>query len=754
MEMLELSAANQTAVNTNGTFGHVSAQQSQQAVQQHIPVGQMNLGPAHIYRNHHQQQQQQQHNLRYVSFNQKVSQHRELPVDVPDSFVGIAKQSPRYPPPKSHRQASPINNLTTFNHAPTNLPFNQNNPTNCAQPQQQVAPPIVQNTAANIITHNSSLRSSIKLKQLEKSRGGHGQYPVGQMRPAVNQAFELNEDDGVSSTNQMSNNNQANISQQPLKSRQSTPDLSSIYNRLQLNLNGDLSEATGGSKLVKLISIYNTIVETHSKQFRIPNLTSTTTKRVNSQGIQEPVTYKVSDLLQSVIYSLRSEAMTSDAVELLEILCKHEIDGVCSAFDRIAQSFEYAKPSQPVHAAQSTTNGIQQAQPQYQQKQQQMNPYQPHQIDDYDYANDQVQMDIENNLLQNQPLTTIDLGESTCTKQVRIEKNANQPLGATIKNEDGGVVIGRIVCGGAAYNSRLLSEGDEIIEVNGIEMRGKNINEVISILEGMNGLLTFTIISRGYKPYIQRPPNEKILVRAFFKYDGGNDRYIPCKELGLTFERGEILAIIDQSDPKWWQAHRESDSEYGLAGLIPSINFLKEREKESTNEDFADACLRREKKNLVSLLFNCPKGNSPRRRKKLANIPFGPEEIPYYEEVCTYYPSKQRKRPIILVGPKMIGQREIVSKLLQDPTRFASAISHTSKPMEPHERDGVDFHFVSRAQFERDIKAGKFIECGQYQNQYYGTSLEAMLEVVKSKKVSTFERTTILLDFRYIYHVN
>jgi len=739
MELVELHNANQNPVNGNGNFSINSHQQiiNNQAPHGHQSMGgQMNVASSHLFRNHHQQQQ----GLRYAN-DPKVSKHRELPVDVPDSFVGVAKQSPRYPPPKPNRQISPsmlANNLTTFNHAPSSImPYNTSTTNNT--PQHPVVPPIAQTTTANIINHNSSLRSSIKLKQLEKSRGNqHGSYPLGHMQPAVNQAFELNEDDTVPSSTDQTNNHR--MTKQVLKVKQSMPDLCSIYNRLQRNLNGEFADVSGDAKLIKLLSIYNTIVQTHSKSFRIPTLTSRHAN-INAQGAQGPITYKVSDLLQSVIFLLHNEAeMTNDVAELLSILCKHEMDGVCSAFDRIAQSFEFAKssrPSSPEAAEMVHDHGAPQS-PMYIHDQDAQNMQAQH-MKDYDYTQDQVQMDIENNLYQNSlhPLTDIDLSDGTCTKTVRIEKTSNQALGATIKNDvDGSVVIGRIVCGGAAHRSGLLHEGDEILEVNGVEMRGKNVNEVVNILEDMEETLTFTIVARNYNKQTQRNLQEKIFVRAFFKYDGENDDFIPCKELGLSFEKGEILAIIDQTDPKWWQAHREGDSEWRLAGLIPSIDFLKQREKDSNHEDIGTDYFKHEKKTLVSMLFNCPKGSSPRRRKKHPHIPLGPEEIPYYEEVCLYYPIKYRKRPIILVGPKMIGQRDIVAKLLQDSNRFASAISHTSKPMQAHERNGVDFHFVSRAQFEADMAAGKFIECGQYQNQYYGTSLEAMKEVVRSKKVS------------------
>jgi len=63
-----------------------------------------------------------------------------------------------------------------------------------------------------------------------------------------------------------------------------------------------------------------------------------------------------------------------------------------------------------------------------------------------------------------------------------------------VRNEGDAVIIGRIVKGGAAEKSGLLREGDEVLEVNGIEMRGKSVNEVCDILNRMTGTLTFLII--------------------------------------------------------------------------------------------------------------------------------------------------------------------------------------------------------------------------------------------------------------------
>jgi len=59
-----------------------------------------------------------------------------------------------------------------------------------------------------------------------------------------------------------------------------------------------------------------------------------------------------------------------------------------------------------------------------------------------------------------------------------------------VKNEDGAVIIGRIVKGGVAERSGLLHEGDEILEINGVEIRGKNINEVCDLMVCMNFYFT------------------------------------------------------------------------------------------------------------------------------------------------------------------------------------------------------------------------------------------------------------------------
>ena len=58
-----------------------------------------------------------------------------------------------------------------------------------------------------------------------------------------------------------------------------------------------------------------------------------------------------------------------------------------------------------------------------------------------------------------------------------------------------------------------------------------------------------------------------------------DDTHVPCKELALQFNKGDILHITDRTDENWWQAFRDGETGVTLAGLIPSSNFEKLRQQ-------------------------------------------------------------------------------------------------------------------------------------------------------------------------------
>ncbi|XP_035703591.1 uncharacterized protein LOC110845232 isoform X2 [Folsomia candida] len=326
-------------------------------------------------------------------------------------------------------------------------------------------------------------------------------------------------------------------------------------------------------------------------------------------------------------------------------------------------------------------------------------------------------------------------------KVVRIEKTQD-PLGATVRNQClhgsndlDAVVIGRIVKGGAAERSGLLHEGDEILEVNGLEMRGKGVNEVCEILSRLTGTLTFLIVPTQSPPTIQQRRDVLIHVRAHFDYDPEDDQYLPCRELGIAFSKGDVLHVINQDDPSWWQAHREGEEDQALAGLIPSKSFQEQRC--TLQQQLLGETETREKSRKGTLL--CAKSQKKKKKKipysSAFNDDFDAEEIPTYEEVSLYYPRTSFKRPVVLIGPPNIGRHELRQRLMQESERFAAAVPHTSRTKKDGEIDGQDYHFISRAQFESDILGRKFVEHGEFEKAYYGTSLDAIRSVVNLGKI-------------------
>ena len=104
--------------------------------------------------------------------------------------------------------------------------------------------------------------------------------------------------------------------------------------------------------------------------------------------------------------------------------------------------------------------------------------------DYYSKNSDDLLLMSNSQLLNDESSLLLSKAEYYCVenlKLVNIDK-PEAPLGATIRSDDGRIVIGRIVKGGAADLSGLLHENDEILEVNSVAVRGKTINDVSEML--------------------------------------------------------------------------------------------------------------------------------------------------------------------------------------------------------------------------------------------------------------------------------
>ncbi len=81
---------------------------------------------------------------------------------------------------------------------------------------------------------------------------------------------------------------------------------------------------------------------------------------------------------------------------------------------------------------------------------------------------------------------------------------------------------------------------------------------------------------------------------------------------------------------------------------------------------------------------------------------------------------EQRGRLFIYSGPSGVGKGTLLAPLIREGYVTLSVSATTRAPREG-ERDGVEYHFVSREEFERMIAAGEMLEYTEYSGNYYGT---------------------------------
>uniref|UniRef100_A0A8C1WIZ7 Discs, large homolog 2 (Drosophila) n=1 Tax=Cyprinus carpio TaxID=7962 RepID=A0A8C1WIZ7_CYPCA len=382
------------------------------------------------------------------------------------------------------------------------------------------------------------------------------------------------------------------------------------------------------------------------------------------------------------------------------------------------------------------------------------------------------------------PLPKHLLGEEDINREPRkiVLHKGSTGLGFNIVGgEDGeGIFVSFILAGGPADLSGELRRGDQILSVNGIDLRGATHEQAAAALKGAGQTVTIIAQYRPEElalcsPRRATPPtaeygrfeakihdlreqmmnhsmssgsgslrtNQKrsLYVRALFDYERAKDSGLPSQ--GLSFRYGDILHVINASDDEWWQARRvtpEGDSEE--MGVIPSKRRVE----------------RKERARLKTVKFNAKPGSldskgsfSEKRRK---NFIFS-RKFPFYknkdadeqdgsdsersqeELILSYEPVIRQEinyaRPVIILGPM---KDRINDDLISEfPDKFGSCVPHTTRPKRDYEVDGRDYHFViSREQMEKDIQEHKFIEAGQYNDNLYGTSVQSVKYVAERGK--------------------
>lgn len=380
-----------------------------------------------------------------------------------------------------------------------------------------------------------------------------------------------------------------------------------------------------------------------------------------------------------------------------------------------------------------------------------------------------------------QPSTPRAVSEEDVSREVRtvVLNKGTSGLGFNIVGgEDGeGIFISFILAGGPADLSGELRRGDQILSVNGINLRSATHEEAAQALKGAGQTVTIVV---QYKPedynrfeakihdlkqqmsqqmvssgtLLRTSQKRSLYVRALFDYDPLKDDGLPSR--GLAFHYGDILHVTNASDDEWWQARRVlwSGEQEGL-GIVPSKKRWerKQRARDRTVKFQGhvpimidkQSTLERKKKNFsFSRKFPFMKSKDDKSEDGSDQEPFmlcytqdDPSSEGTEETVLSYEPVTQMQieytRPVIILGP--LKDRVNDDLISEFPEQFGSCVPHTTRPKREYEVDGRDYHFVaSREQMEKDIQNHLFIEAGQYNDNLYGTSVASVREVAEKGK--------------------
>jgi guanylate kinase len=88
----------------------------------------------------------------------------------------------------------------------------------------------------------------------------------------------------------------------------------------------------------------------------------------------------------------------------------------------------------------------------------------------------------------------------------------------------------------------------------------------------------------------------------------------------------------------------------------------------------------------------------------------------------------------IISAPSGSGKSTLVHRLLRSVPGLAFSISYTTRPPRPSETNGVDYIFITRAEFEVRLAHGEFLEYAEVFGNYYGTNRSTFEKAVQEGK--------------------
>jgi guanylate kinase len=89
---------------------------------------------------------------------------------------------------------------------------------------------------------------------------------------------------------------------------------------------------------------------------------------------------------------------------------------------------------------------------------------------------------------------------------------------------------------------------------------------------------------------------------------------------------------------------------------------------------------------------------------------------------------REAGRLTVLSGPSGVGKSTVIAHIRRSHPQVWLSVSATTRQPRPGETEGIEYHFVDDAQFDKMIFAGEFLEHATFAGNRYGTPRGPVLE--------------------------
>lgn len=315
---------------------------------------------------------------------------------------------------------------------------------------------------------------------------------------------------------------------------------------------------------------------------------------------------------------------------------------------------------------------------------------------------------------------------------VGLANNPKEPLGISLaRHDDGCIYIQRIMRGTLVDRQGLFNVGDIIKEINGQPVGGDPDKVLQQMQSGGSEGVTVKCVP-SFKDL--RGTKCQLFYRCHFEYSPNEDKQFPKGETGLSFQSGDIVEILDQSDADWWQAKHVDQAH---VGIIPSLRYEQTRK--------ASNLISKKKQNKILGKFR-NKGKRKIVYQTCNSSIFDCFDVRLYEEVVRM-PAVESK-VIALVGAQGLGKKSVVTRLISNYADcYVTVTPDTSREPREEEIQKKGYNFLDKGEMHQDILSGKYYEWGETNGQFYGSKLSSVRDIINSGKIALVDCDPSALKF-------